>query len=114
VELTETQLEILSSAWALHARGCGLEVEDEYVPDTDQLAELGWLERRLDGDELTWWWTGRAETALQLNALTTVEGRPSASSTKRLLTAAGRRVRVDHHPPRGAGRTTESKVEGPG
>jgi hypothetical protein len=54
VDLTEAQFELLMTAWAPHARGCGVVVEDEYLPDADQLAEAGWLERRIEDDKLTW------------------------------------------------------------
>jgi hypothetical protein len=30
---------------------------------------MGWLERRLIGDELSWWWTPQAEAALNVSGL---------------------------------------------
>jgi hypothetical protein len=74
LELTEIQLDLLLRAWAVSVRGGGL-VADEHIPELHPLAEEGWLERRLDGDELTWWWTAQAETALAVAKLTSVEGR---------------------------------------
>jgi hypothetical protein len=75
VDLTETQLELLMTAWACAARGCGVVVQDECLGDAGQLAELGWFERRLDGDDVSWWWTAQPETALDVAKLTNVEGR---------------------------------------
>jgi hypothetical protein len=40
-------------------------------PAAVELAEQGWLQRRFvtEPGALSWWWTGAAETALELAAL---------------------------------------------
>jgi hypothetical protein len=71
MEFTESQAEILVNAWALSSKGCGQVLEDSAVPDAEQLADAGWLERRTvdaNGDT-AWFWTRQAEMALDVNAL---------------------------------------------
>jgi hypothetical protein len=73
---TETQAEILATAYLLAREGKGQVVTDDAIPDAHELAEQGWLERRFAGDELAWFWTAQAETALDLSALLqSAEGR---------------------------------------
>lgn len=69
MQLTETQREILFNAWCLSHVGCGQVLHDEYIPAAHQLVEAGWLERRIEDDQLTWWWSAPASTALELDAL---------------------------------------------
>ena len=69
MELTATQKEILFNAWVLAREGKGQVVEDWAIPDAHRLAEEGWLERRIQDDQVTWWWSDRAELALNLDAL---------------------------------------------
>ena len=69
---TETQQDILYRAWLFARDGNGQVVTDDAIPDAHALAELGWLERRFeDNGDMSWWWTSKAETALELGALTT-------------------------------------------
>ncbi len=77
MDLTDTQLELALTAWALHARGAGMVVADDTYPAAHALAEHGWLERRVEPDgELSWWWTAQAEVALDTHALIeSVKGR---------------------------------------
>ena len=69
MNFTETQKELLFNAWLFARDGHGQVVTDDAIPDAHDLAELGWLERRFNGDEMSWWWTPQAERALDVNAL---------------------------------------------
>jgi hypothetical protein len=70
VELTEEHLEIAGRAWALAREGKGQVLEDWAVPSAHELAEAGWLERRIEPNgDTSWWWTPAAETALGLSAI---------------------------------------------
>lgn len=76
MELTETKLDLLFTAWALARENKGMVIKDDAYPAADDLAEHGWLERRFEPDgEMSWWWTGAGETALELVALMNVDGR---------------------------------------
>jgi hypothetical protein len=76
MEFTPTQLEILTNAWALGREGRGQVVQPWALPDAHELAEAGWLERKMVAGRATWWWSRQAEMALDLNALAeSVEGR---------------------------------------
>jgi hypothetical protein len=77
MEFTEDQLLVASDAWAAAQRGGGLVIKDEFYPAAHSLAEQGWLERRFEPDgEMSWWWTAKAEHALDTNALMqSAEGR---------------------------------------
>jgi len=69
---TETEQEILFSAWALYAKGGCVAPVPEAVAACDRLAKAGWLERRrvdATGDP-AYRWTKQAETALDINGLT--------------------------------------------
>ena len=71
MDFTETEQEILVNAWLLAREGKGQVLEDWAMPDAQQLADAGWLERRTvdaNGDT-AWFWTQAAETALDMNAL---------------------------------------------
>lgn len=75
-EFTTEQLELLFNAWALHARDRGFVPTDAAIEDCEQLVESGFLEARtLDNGDVSYWWTTRAELALDVNQLTNVEGR---------------------------------------
>jgi hypothetical protein len=68
---TPRQLDLLFAAWATSKDGNGIAVTDEATPDAHELAEKGWLERRVEPDgDASWWWTPAAEAALDMNALT--------------------------------------------
>jgi hypothetical protein len=70
VEFTEAQMEILYTAWAIAPKGHGQVVQEWAEPEADELAEAGWLERRVeDSGDVSFWWTSQAETSLDLNAL---------------------------------------------
>jgi hypothetical protein len=69
MNLTPTQLDLLAAAWAVAQDGNGVVIANDAYPDAHDLAEHGWLERRFVGDELAWFWTPAAETALDLNGL---------------------------------------------
>jgi hypothetical protein len=77
VDFTPVQLDLLAAAWATSRDGNGLVIEAHAYPDAHDLAEAGWLERRfLPDGELGWFWSHRAELALDMNALMqSVEGR---------------------------------------
>ncbi len=65
MHLTDTQIDLLTTAYALYARGCGMVIADDAYPDAHDLAELGWLERRFEpSGEMSWCWTPQAETAI--------------------------------------------------
>jgi hypothetical protein len=71
MEFTETEQEILVNAWLLAREGKGQVLEDWAEPDAQELSDAGWLERRTvdaNGDT-AWFWTPRAEAALDLQAL---------------------------------------------
>jgi hypothetical protein len=67
--LTDEQLEILFRAWELAHQNKGQVVKDWAIPDAHELCEAGWLERRFQDGELSWWWSDRADLALDLAAL---------------------------------------------
>jgi hypothetical protein len=69
MELNQRKREILFNAWLLAREGKGQVVEDEAIRDAHELCEAGWLARRVEDDQLTWWWSDRAELALNLDAL---------------------------------------------
>ena len=72
MNFTETQQEILYRAWLLARDGHGQVVTDEAIPDAHDLAEAGWLARRIEENgDISWWWTAQADVALELGALTT-------------------------------------------
>jgi hypothetical protein len=70
MDFTDTQQDILTRAWLLARDGQGQVLEDWAEPDADQLCEVGWLERRTvnDTDDVAYFWTREAETALDMNA----------------------------------------------
>ena len=80
-------------------------LEDWAEPDADQLCEVGWLERRTvnDTDDVAYFWTREAETALDMNAHTG----PSAERTN------GRRVESWPTTPREQRTTARPRVEIP-
>ncbi len=49
--------------------GDGITIADHALPDAHDLAEHGWIERRLIGEDEVWFWTPQAETALDTSAL---------------------------------------------
>jgi hypothetical protein len=69
MDFTDTQAEILVNAHLLSLEGNGQVVQPDCVPDAHRLAEAGWLERRIQHDHVTWWWTPQAENALKLSEL---------------------------------------------
>jgi hypothetical protein len=71
MELTQDKARVLCGAWAAHQSGGGVALDDpgDFVA-AHELAEVGWLERRFVGDDLAWFWTQAAETALDLHSLT--------------------------------------------
>ncbi len=72
MDMTPTQFELLFAAHMLARENRGMVIADEAYPAAHELAEHGWLSRRLEPDgELSWWWTPAAETALGLGNLTT-------------------------------------------
>jgi hypothetical protein len=77
MDLTETQMDLLTAAWATARDGNGVVIENWAYPDADRLAEAGWLERRFTQDgELAWFWTEAAETAFDYGDLMqSAEGR---------------------------------------
>jgi hypothetical protein len=71
MDFTETEAEILVNAWLLAREGKGQVVEDWAEPDAQRLYEAGWLERgRVKATGGTcWFWSRRAEAALDVNSL---------------------------------------------
>ena len=71
MDLTEMQCELLCNAWALASKGRGMVLQPEAYPAAHDLAEHGWLDHRFEENgDMSWWWTPQAETALDVNALT--------------------------------------------
>ena len=71
MDFTDTELEILFNAWALHAKDRVFVPTPEALPDCHRLNEAGWLERRrvdATGD-IAFRWTSRGETALDVSEL---------------------------------------------
>jgi hypothetical protein len=50
MEFTETQMDLLTAAWATSRDGNGLVITNDAYPDAHRLAEAGWLERRFTQD----------------------------------------------------------------
>jgi hypothetical protein len=73
--LTDDELQVLGDLYLARMAGLAGAVKDEFIPEAHDLAERGWLERRWHHDEMVWWMTDQALTALDLSALTNVEGR---------------------------------------
>ena len=66
------------NAWLLAREGKGSVLEPWAEPDAERLREAGWLEARAvaDTDDVAFFWTREAETALDINALNqSAEGR---------------------------------------
>lgn len=55
---------MLTCAYAVAARGCGIVVRDELVPVAHRLAERGWLRRSVETEDVAWFWTEGAEQTL--------------------------------------------------
>ena len=70
MQFTAAQQEILYNAWLLARDGNGQVLNDDAIPDAGELEAQGWLESRVVGNgDRSWWWTPRAETALDTSAL---------------------------------------------
>jgi hypothetical protein len=71
MEFTEIEEDILVRAWLLARDGKGQVVEDWAMADAKRLREAGWLEARAvnDTDDVAFFWTPRAEGALDMDAL---------------------------------------------
>lgn len=71
-QFTEDELRMLFNAWALHSERRGFVPEDHHFADCVRLAQRGWLEQRWVNatSDLSFFWTTRAETTLDLNNLT--------------------------------------------
>jgi hypothetical protein len=71
MHFTPEMQEIITNAFLLSLEGKGQVLTDEAIPDAHRLAEAGWLERRVEpSGDLSWWWAGMAQTALDMSALT--------------------------------------------
>jgi hypothetical protein len=77
MDLTETQMDLLTAAWATARDGNGVVIENWAYPDAHRLAQAGWLERRFEPNgDMSWWWTDAAETAFDYtDAMQSTEGR---------------------------------------
>jgi hypothetical protein len=76
MEFTAIQKEVLAIAYACAGSGNGSVPIEEIVPECEELVEHDWLAReQLDNGDTLYAWTQQAETALDLNQLTSVEGR---------------------------------------
>jgi hypothetical protein len=70
MEFSELQPEILGNAALLSSEGRGMVLEDFALAAARALEEHGWLESRAEPNgDLSWWWSRRAETALDVNAV---------------------------------------------
>jgi hypothetical protein len=67
--LSEAQQRIASYAVAAATEDAGITVSAEDLPDAEQLRELGWLDRKMDGDEVVYTLTTRGRIALHLNEM---------------------------------------------
>jgi hypothetical protein len=76
MEFTEIQKEALFQAKRLYPKGKGFVPVEEAVSDCEELVDASWLrtETEENGD-VSYYWTQQAETALDLNNLTDLEGR---------------------------------------
>jgi hypothetical protein len=72
MEFTETEQEILFSAWALHARDQDFVPVPDVLPDCHHLSRAGWLEPRTVNatGAAAFRWTRHAEAVLDVNNLT--------------------------------------------
>ena len=76
MELTQAHLTVVFSAWAAAQDGNGIVILPEFYREADELAEAGWLRRGFEPDgAISWWWSPRAELALELSGLADVTGR---------------------------------------
>jgi hypothetical protein len=73
--LTEDELQVLGDLYLARMAGLAGATHAEFLPAAHAMCERGWLERRWHGDDVVWWLTTEALTALDLSALTNVEGR---------------------------------------
>jgi hypothetical protein len=70
MDLTATQLDILTAAWATARDGNGIVLTKDAYPDAHELAEHGWLDRRFEPDgEMSWWRTPAAGQAFEYGGL---------------------------------------------
>ena len=75
MELTPDHLELLFRARML-GTDRGQVLEAWLYPEAHALAEQSWLRRRFEPNgDVSWWLTPQGDTALNLTALTSVEGR---------------------------------------
>jgi hypothetical protein len=68
---TESELRVLFEAWAAAQDDLAFAIEDVYLPEAHRLAEAGWLERRLNDQDVVFMWSEQAEGALQLSHVMT-------------------------------------------
>jgi hypothetical protein len=68
---TEDELRVLFDAWVVHQDGEAFAPQDVFLPECHRLAEAGWLERRMHGDDVVFRWSDQAEAALNLSAAMT-------------------------------------------
>ena len=68
--MSERQIALVADAAILAQSGQGMVIEDWAYPEAHELAEAGWLSRRLEADgELSWHLTREAHIALALGLL---------------------------------------------
>jgi hypothetical protein len=76
--MTEAQLDILVKGWELRLREEGTEywfaTQPSLLPESHQLAQKGWLDRRSSGELPEWRLSDRGLTSLSLSAVGPPEG----------------------------------------
>ena len=69
VDLTDVHLEVATAAYLASLVGGGIIVKPDAFCEAHWLAERGWLERRFVDGKMGWYWSPRAEVALDVTGL---------------------------------------------
>jgi hypothetical protein len=69
--LTEDDKVVAFDLWVARLNSKAGAVKPEYLPAAHNLAERGWLSRRIENDDLIWEFTDQGLTALELSGLLT-------------------------------------------
>jgi hypothetical protein len=68
-QLTKDELQVCLDLWACRLNHKAGAVKPEYLPAAHNLAERGWLSRRIENDDVILEFTDQGLTALELSAL---------------------------------------------
>jgi hypothetical protein len=68
-ELTEDERQVAFDLWAARLDSKAGAVKAEYLCAAHNLAERGWLSRRIENDDLIWEFTNEGWTCLELSTL---------------------------------------------